>query len=211
MKYGLRDLPTELLPVREEHSPGVTLTTSKHQELFMFERPTYRGKPGTRPHDDKENYADMDPNGPTDYPEHPFYRSEAASMFEHLPEVRPKTFYIFGGDSTFDKTKEISPPETWNLKVERTGVGVGGGGGVKYGQVKQAVVPNAGHLVLFEKVEESAGLISEYLGQGLKQWRARNEAFQKAWVQKDRVQKSTIDDRWRENVDPNKSAGKPKL
>ena len=205
MSYGLCDLPS----THDGEPPQVTLTTSKEQELFMFERPTYRGKPGIHPHEDKDNYADLDPTLPTDYPSHPFYRPEAAYVYDHLPAIRPPTMWIFGGASPLEKSTTTGPPDTWNDKVARTGVGVGGGGGAKHGQVEQAVIPEAGHLVAFEKVSETADHISKFLGREMQRWRRDAEDFKKQWVDKPEDQKSFIDEQWKANVDYTKFEAGP--
>jgi pimeloyl-ACP methyl ester carboxylesterase len=207
VEHGLRDVPTALIPAPEkkaENTP-VTLTTTKHQELFMFERPTYRGQPGVAPQDDKLHYADFNPSAPADYSGHPFYRPEAAYVFNHLPEIRPNVLWLFGEKSDVGKSKTSTAADGWAEKVSRTGVAVGGGGGVKHGQVEQAVVRDAGHLLAFEKVGDSAEVISEYLGRQTRQWKQRSDAFEKERMQKSQLEKSTIDQRWLDNVDLNGS------
>jgi pimeloyl-ACP methyl ester carboxylesterase len=167
----------------------------------MYLRPTYRG-PGEQPHDDRNMYADFDPEVPAVYPGYPFYRPEPVYILKHLPELRPSVLYIFGESSGF------SSSEGWEEKTSNTGTGVGGSGGVKAGRVKQIVVPGTGHFVALEKVHECADSIADFLGVELKRWRDNAEAFHKSWSQKSLTEKQQIDDKWRETIDP-KTRDKP--
>jgi hypothetical protein len=118
---------------------------------------------------------------------------------------------MFGEKSNVGESKTSSVGEGWREKVGRTGVGVGGGGGVAVGQVDQKIVGDTGHMLVFEKVGESADVLSEYVGRQVGRWKERNEAFQKEWVQKSQREKSMIDQRWIDNVDPNGGSKKTKL
>ncbi|KIW35034.1 uncharacterized protein PV07_01762 [Cladophialophora immunda] len=88
VQYGLRDLPTELYPERNEsEEPGVTLTTPKSQEVFSYLRPKYNGTPGIAPERDRAVYGDMHPEDVEEG--YPFYRPEPAEIFRRLPELKP--------------------------------------------------------------------------------------------------------------------------
>lgn len=111
IEHGLHQVPTELHPAKNTGKDDrVTLTTSKHQELFNFLRPTYREVPG-------EEYLDKDPVADEEYPGYPFYRPETLQVFNRLPELRPSVLYIFGEKS------ELSPLEQREAKMARTGTG----------------------------------------------------------------------------------------
>ncbi|KAJ4180123.1 hypothetical protein NW755_011972 [Fusarium falciforme] len=198
IKHGLRQAPTELYPSEgSEPDDRVTLMTSKHQELFMFLRPTYRGIPG-------EEYRDQDPVADEEYPGYPFYRPEPLQVFRRLPEVRPSTLYVFGDKS------ELSPLEQREAKMARTGTGVGGSGGAAAGRVKEVVL-NCGHLVAMEKVQECAESITAFLGSEMARWRLEKEEFERFWNGKTRREQITIDEHWADSVKPLGPAGKVKL
>lgn len=201
IEYGLRDVPTELYPAEDvENGSGkrVTLTTSKHQELFTFLRPTYRGVPG-------EEYLDKDSIADEEYPGYPFYRPEPLQVFRRLPELRPSVLYVFGAKS------ELSTPELREKKMERTGTGVGGSGGAAAGRVKEVVL-NCGHLVAMERVEECADAITTFLGDEMKRWAKEKKEFEEYWTGKTRREQTTIDEQWAEHVNPNRQpAGSTKL
>ncbi|KAM5344212.1 hypothetical protein ACJ41O_012749 [Fusarium nematophilum] len=197
IEYGLRDVPTELHPSEGTGDERVTLTTSKHQELFTFLRPTYRDVPG-------ENHVDKDPIADEEYPGYPFYRPEPLQVFSRLPELRPSVLYIFGESS------ELSPLDQRQAKMERTGSGIGGSGGAAGGRVKEVVL-DCGHLVAMERVVQCAEATTAFLGTELKRWRQERDDFEKYWRCKTRREQITIDEEWAGRMNPNPSAGRTKL
>ncbi|KAL4773452.1 Alpha/beta hydrolase family-domain-containing protein [Aspergillus nidulans var. acristatus] len=197
-QYGLRELPTPLYPITDQNGPGaVTLKTTKAQELFFYSRPSYIDeRSGLRRGDPKE---DMHPDDIDE--DYPFYRPEPALMFRRLPGLKPPVLYLFGGKS------EMSTPEARRQKMEITGTGVGGSGGVKAGAVEEVVLP-AGHLVPMELVKESAHATGVFIHSRLLQWEARLKRYQDAWravPQEERVQ---VDKQWEKHLGV---SGRPKL
>ncbi|KAM0468837.1 hypothetical protein ACHAP7_010521 [Fusarium lateritium] len=190
IEHGLRQVPTELHPAQDtEKDERVTLTTSKHQELFTFLRPTYRMVPG-------EEYLDKDPVADEEYPGYPFYRPEPLQVFQRLPELRPSVLYIFG------ETSELSSLEQREAKMAKTGTGVGGSGGAATGRVKQIVL-DCGHLVAMERVTECADAVIGFLGGELDRWQQEKEEFEKYWKKQSRKEQITIDNNWADRVNPN--------
>ncbi|KAJ3543092.1 hypothetical protein NM208_g3754 [Fusarium decemcellulare] len=191
IEYGLRDAPTELHPTDGEGADErVTLTTTKHQELFTFLRPTYRKLP-------VEEYVDKDPIADHEYPGYPFYRPEPLQVFRRLPELRPSVLYIFGDKS------DLSPPLQRQEKMARTGTGVGGSGGADAGRV-QEVVLDCGHLVAMEKVTECADAITVFLRRELERWRKEKQEFEEYWNKKTRREQITIDKDWADKIKPDR-------
>ncbi|RDA85270.1 hypothetical protein CP532_2356, partial [Ophiocordyceps camponoti-leonardi (nom. inval.)] len=184
-EYGLRPLPTELHPAQGEDEERVTLTTSKHQELFTFLRPTY----------DRDSKVDMDPDQAAKMPDYPFYRPEPAYVYKHLPNLRPSTLYVFGEHS------DVSSPELREEKMAMTGTGVGGSGGVVEGRVQQITL-DCGHLVPMEKVEECALAITDFLDAELARQRRDRIERQAQLEQVPRPQQIAIDERWLRLVKP---------
>ncbi|KAL7937551.1 Alpha/beta hydrolase family domain-containing protein [Trichoderma chlorosporum] len=199
IEYGLRQAPTELFPANSaEEDRRFTLTTSKHQELFGFLRPTYLNIPG-------EKYVDKDAVFGEEHPGYPFYLPVPLQVYRRLPELRPSILYIFGEKS------DLSPPEQRQAKMIRTGTGVGGSGGAAAGRVKEVTL-DYGHLVAMEKVAECAGAIVAFLGDELEQWRQEKADFEQYWNKKSRTEQTTIDKDWAQQVDPNATpASKSKL
>ncbi|KAL2017186.1 hypothetical protein VTK56DRAFT_2506 [Thermocarpiscus australiensis] len=200
IQHGLRDLPTELYPSdnNNNNNPSdkkrVTLTTTKHQELFTFLRPTYRA----RTRDDIPDFGDNTPDGSTynNYNDNKdnFYRPEPLYAFRRLPELRPSVLYVFGSASS------LSTPALRRAKMERTGTGVGGSGGAAAGRVREVVLADCGHLVAMERVGPCAEAIAGFLPLEVGRWRRGWEAFVEGRRGRSRREVAMIDERWREEI-----------
>lgn len=211
--HGLRPLPTELYPVPDARR--VTLTTTKHQELFTFLRPTYRAGPGYDVRDrdpavfggaaadDDDGQGQGQDQKAGNPPGYPFYRPEPVAAFRRLPELRPAVLYVFGARS------ELSGPEARRQKMERTGVGVGGSGGAAAGRVGEVVL-DCGHLVAMERVGECADAIAGFLGGELARWRRDQREFAERQRARPRIEQMAIDDQWRREIRPRRRPG-PKM
>ena len=60
-------------------------------------------------------------------------------------------------------------------KMERTGVGLGGSGGVQAGQVEKSVFQDRGHMVPFEEVAACAEVMVEWLSRQLRAFKADDD------------------------------------
>lgn len=206
VQYGLRDLPTAIHPLNEaasadpESSPRpVTLTTTLHQEVFTFSRPNYYHKAGEPIN--RVTHPDLNP---AQFGSAPFYRPEPARIFAQLAHLRPSVLYIFGGKSN------MSGPEMRADKLEHTGTGVGGSGGVEAGRVREVCLEGKGHLVAQEAVHECADAAAGWLRTELKRWHKEDEAFRAEWSKKSKIEKLTVDAEWRKHVPrPERKAQKP--
>lgn len=190
IEYGLRDLPTEQYPDEPSPSsaPAVTLTTTKAQEVAMYLRPAY--------HDDRM----LQPAGlmhkemhPDDIDDFPMYRSEPAWLYRRLPELSPRTLYIFGKDS------ELSQPSATLNKLYATGTGIGGNGGLEHGGVA-ATVLECGHLVPMEKTKECAEACAAFIGTELSRWDAEERQRRERWERLSRQERVGINDAWRKHI-----------
>lgn len=194
VKHGLRELPTALYPdpqpqnVLENGNQPVTLTTTRHQEVFSFSRPNYDYDPTHNRTINTLTHPDLNIRGPNTYP---FYRPEPLRVFAQLPYLRPSVLYIFGG------TSYLSTPEMCQDKLDNTGIDVGGSGGVAAGRVRSICLEDYGHLLPLEAVNKCADAAADFLGMELKRWRVEEETFQVEWKQKSKLEKTTIDDRWK--------------
>ncbi|RMZ75710.1 hypothetical protein DV738_g5338, partial [Chaetothyriales sp. CBS 135597] len=189
-QYGLRDLPTALYP-HDPHSQGpnpVTLTTTKHQEVFAFLRPIQRTETGSinrQEHLDLNTTSQPDPN---------FYRPEPPATFSRLPELRPSVLYLFGGDSP------AATPEICASKMELTGVGVGGSGGAPEGRVKSLRYDGVGHLVAMEVPERTAEDAAAWIGSELGRWRQEEDRHNREWRSRPRLERQTVDEQWKAKI-----------
>lgn len=185
VKHGLRDLPTPLHP--DTKSPQVTLTTTKHQEVFTFLRPAY--PPSHAPDEDK--LVDLDKSGPDTYP---FYRPEPGATLLRLPSLRPPTYFILGGDSN------MSLPFMRAEKLSLTGTGVGGSGGAAEGKVADIVLEGVGHLVPMEDVHASAEGAGMWFGKWIEEWRKEEEKFWQDWNKVQERDKAIVDEKWEKEI-----------
>ncbi|KAI4131355.1 MAG: hypothetical protein LQ338_001240 [Usnochroma carphineum] len=166
VEYGLRNLPTALYPEPpptklDSQETHVTLTTTKHQEVWTLMRQNLNSRDCTgRIHVDRSTHADLDPLVASS----PFYRPEPRSTWYRLPELRPSVLFLTGGatEMRLDEIRE-------GIKI--TGTGVGGSGGLKEGRVKEKTFPDRGHLFPMEIVNETAQECVSWLGDEVRRWK----------------------------------------
>ncbi|BCR95892.1 putative toxin biosynthesis protein [Aspergillus luchuensis] len=212
IEHGLRELPTAIHPLDESQQREgsddrpVTLRTTLHQEVFTFSRPNYDGPPGKKVPVNKVTHPDLNPEHLGSWP---FYRPEPSRVFSMLPHLRPSVCYIFGGKS------DMCLPEMMADKMAATGTGLGGSGGAPAGRVRDVYLAEFGHLLAQEAPKECADAASKWLGAELERWRTEEREFQEQWSRKSKVEKVTIDSRWKEHVPrperPKKNPAQSKL
>ncbi|KAL4936652.1 hypothetical protein BDV06DRAFT_216513 [Aspergillus oleicola] len=209
VQHGLRDLPTAIHPTAKEPNSSenpVTLRTTLHQEVFTFSRPNYDGPPGFTVPVNKVTHPDLDPDQIGSWP---FYRPEPYRIFAQLPHLRPSVLYVFGGQS------DMSPPNMIADKLAHTGTGLGGSGGTVAGRVSNVILKDNGHLVAQEAPVRCAEEASRWLGPELQRWKEEEKLFRDQWDRKSKLEKMTIDSRWKAHVPapvrPKKDDLKPKL
>lgn len=185
IKYGLKDI---------EGSKQVTLATTKHQEVFTFLRPSWNGfDPKTKSIVNRQATPDLDPSLSEKYNIYPLYRPESPMTWNRLPNVRPPVLYIFGGKSN------LSPPELIKDKLDRTGVGIGGSGGVKEGRVKGITSAEHGHLIAQEAPELCARETTLWVKSEMDRWWAEEKEFEE-WASKSQEEKTTISEEYKSYV-----------
>lgn len=174
----------------------VTLTTTKFQEVFTFLRGNYPS-----PQTSLESYQPdrkTHPDVPDMPLQKPFYRPEPLMTFSNLPHLRPPVLYMFASEQSM-----LSEPHMIREKLETTGTGVGGNGGVDAGGVNVVDVKGVGHFLTFEKPGEVAKHIEDWLSGRLHEWQSEEDAERKQWAQVPEREKRTFtEDRlfWTEYV-----------
>lgn len=209
MQYGLRDLPTALYPVDSGSSTSttpatisaqtlppetpVTLTSTKHQEVWTLIRPNYNNRDPVTGHIaiDRSTHADCDPLAAYI----PLYRPEARATFHKLPFLRPSALFLLGSDTPV-KLNELCQ----GIRV--AGTGVGGSGGMLEGRVEEFVLQKRGHLFCFEAVGETAQHCVAWLGKESQRWRAEEEKWRKERAARTRKDDLMIDEKFRSVVKP---------
>lgn len=177
VRYAFRDCPTLLYPDKKDGE--VTLTTTMHQEVLTYYRPTHLG-----PRDPETGRRTLDrtlvpdASGVIDeYPNFPFYQPGVPLTSVRLGELRPAVVWISGKDST------VCPPETVQEFIEETGYGHGGSGGAKAGRVRQFIVDGTGHLIAMEKPVVVAGHAAAFIKDEVVRWRQEEDVYRKEWVE----------------------------
>ncbi|KAI6844671.1 toxin biosynthesis protein-like protein [Hortaea werneckii] len=172
-EHGLRGTPTLAYPEPNK----ITLTTPKAQEAWIYGRNWFDplsvdgggggggGGGGYATVAARTKYPDLHPGV---LETHPFYRPEDLYVWNALPSLRPRSLYICPDSGP------LSNPKAHQEKLERTGSGLGGNGGVKEGNVSACTVQGTGHLLPFEKPVECARLAAEWLGSEVRTWRERS-------------------------------------
>ena len=194
--YGLRDLPTALYPDTSSENgnadSSVTLTSTKHQEVWTMIRPNYSSRDASgRIQIDRSTHADLDPLAAFV----PLYRPEPRSTFLRLAAVRPSVLWLMGGASNvrLDEIRE-------GIKV--TGTGVGGSGGVADGRVKEVTFAKRGHFFPFEIVGETAQECALWLGAEMARFRGEEEEWRKARLSRPAVDDLMMDEAFKNVVKP---------
>ncbi|KAF7945497.1 hypothetical protein EAE96_010264 [Botrytis aclada] len=193
LKFGIRRIPTSLYPITEIAKEGAyTLTTTKHQEVWSFLRPNFEGRDAHA----SQNRLDhlLFPDIHVAQRGLLFYRPEIAIAEEYLTYLRPSVLYIFGAKSVF------SAPDQQNEKMERTGSGLGGSGGVKMGQVEKHVFENLGRMASLEDVRGCINVIGEWMDKKLNQFKADEEALKNIDPQKSTNDMLIMSQKWLELV-----------
>lgn len=192
IEYGLRDLPTALYPdyqhPQDPKDKPVTLTTTKHQEVFSFVRPhpNFEGQsPGGNSTVNRQTHPDLQGASPF-----PFYRPESEIMFHNLAHIRPAVLFMFGGKSL------LSNPEARDLKMKLTGTGAGGNGGAAQGRVQQVFFEHVGHLIPLEAVDECAQSAADFLALEVQRWQKEEAEFKKAWESRGKEERTTLTKEW---------------
>ncbi|KAJ6028165.1 hypothetical protein N7540_003741 [Penicillium herquei] len=173
IKFGLRPVPTALYPESKFGSEAVTLTTTKAQEAWSYLRLNATPRDGSSEFN-KEQFLNPDlatvaKEGDNNHPDWALVCPWCCIAFEYLLYIRPAVYYIFGEKS------HINPPERRRDKLERTGKGMGGSGGLAANSVRSDIIPKASHMVPLEKVNETARLLSGWLESQIKAYQAEKE------------------------------------
>ena len=226
IEHGLRELPTALYPDlpelanlpfstqqasadttpvdRPENTKQVTLTTTKHQEVFTFKRPMHPAAhqplnaftPTRLTHPDVPNYG---PAGSI------AYSPEGVAVFAQLPLLRPRCFYVFG---------EASAASSRQLEADKlriTGTGIGGSGGEAEGAVQSVLVKGAGHFVPFERPQEVAEAVAGWIASDMKLWQKEQASLREQWDRVEGRAKFTLSDDWKWWMQHGQDSSRPRV
>ncbi|KAI9713384.1 MAG: hypothetical protein M1828_001418 [Chrysothrix sp. TS-e1954] len=182
IKYGLRSGPSAVHP--DAQGTEAILTTSKHQESWMYVRPALH-PPDSKidrllypdlSHDDqpqKFSATRMQQNPQVSLLSH---RAESSGMFGQIAHLRPSVLYLFGGASYLLNARLREDT------LDITGTGIGGSGGTRLGMVKAKTWAKGGHMLPVEDgiVQEVAHASGEWLEEQVKRFE-EEEKFLASW------------------------------
>ncbi|KEZ39459.1 Uncharacterized protein SAPIO_CDS9319 [Scedosporium apiospermum] len=185
-------------------SKEVTLTTTKHQEVFTFLRPTWKAfdERGERLVD-KTLAPDLDLEN--NFPVYPFCRPEPSLTLSRMRNIRPSVFYVLGEKSN------LSHPPSIASRLRQTGAGTGGSGGIQFGRVKQVMLPGLGHLVAMEAPGECARLGAEWIEKEVTRWREGEAREFEEWRGKRKEEKTMLTEEWAKYLKVQQRAPKAKI
>lgn len=129
----------------------------------------------------RETIPDGDPEG---FNFGPFYRRELQLAWDMLPNLRPWALFVNGG-----KSPSFGYPQTREERARIAGTGVGGNGGVRLGAVKQVVIEDGEHVMVFDRsLSQVADHVAGWLGTECRRWtegpRKRDAEWQRQSVEK---------------------------
>lgn len=169
LRFGLRDQTTQAYLEDGKQIEGevnIALTTPKHQESWTYIRPYFSplvtNLSEALLRENRQRYPDADPST---LRTHPFYRAETDLTLDKLPLLRPRVLYVFPQKSP------MSTPALHGTKMETTGIGKGGSGGVKAGKVKSVDFERGSHLITFEKPDPCAEIVVGWMLEWFREWK----------------------------------------
>jgi hypothetical protein len=115
-------------------------------------------------------------------------------VLKMMPHLRPNVLFIFGGLS------DVATPRIRKDLMEKTGMGVGGNGGVKEGAVSKHVFEHLGHLMPMEEPDSCATVASTWLGNELRVWAEKEAKFRKEWSEVPVREKTVVSEEWKEKI-----------
>ena len=148
-------------------SGSVTLRTTKHQEAWGYKQlnPDLREEPRLK----RLLLPDWDPTVALPPISN---RPEPLIAMKVLPYLRPSVLHVFGAKSP------LSTPEEQEKKVRRTGIEAGGSGGATQGMVKGDVLQGSGHILIFERLSETARMATDWIGEWYEKYLADGRYLQ---------------------------------
>lgn len=118
----------------------------------------------------------------------PFYRRELKLAWDMISGMRPWVLYVNGGESPF-----FGCPQTRDERARQTGTGVGGNGGMKLGAVKQVVIEDGKHTMVFDhNVERVADYVADWLVVESRRWNDLLNRRRDRWLGKSAEEKQTV-------------------
>jgi hypothetical protein len=167
LRYGLRRTPTAVYP---DAAPGsVTLTTTKHQEAWLYVRSCFDPVSPDGKLDEVERFTTGDYT--EDQASYKFHRAEPGIAADLLPLIRPHVLFVYGEKSY------VNIPGEREKNVFKTGTRTRTNGGVEAGAVRMEILEKGGHLFPVQMVAETAEIMAPFL----KEMIAKSQREEQFW------------------------------
>ncbi|KAJ5924631.1 hypothetical protein N7466_008818 [Penicillium verhagenii] len=191
ISHAYHNLPSSATPSQDDAAQTtskakvdqpVTLVSSKYQEVLQYirENPSSHqavGREATTPDAPPHDHLLFpDIIGPPETTNE-FYRFEPIFAWHMLKHVRPPVLYVLG------KHSPVSVRENREAVLKRTGVGIGGSGGVKALRVEEKIL-NGSHQLPLEKVVETAAAIGPWISKSVQSWREDEARIAMEWARR---------------------------
>ncbi|KAF2639069.1 alpha/beta-hydrolase [Massarina eburnea CBS 473.64] len=197
--YGLRQTPTLVYP---DAKPGsVTLTTTKHQEAWLFLRSNFRPAPVDGKLDEGERLTTADFN--EDQASFVFHRAEPGLAVSLLPHIQPHVLWVYGGKSYVNKKGEREK------NVALTGIQNRANGGVEAGAVKMHIVEKGSHMFPLQMVTETADVIAPFLKEMSEKGQREEKFWQSYDSQKSERDGLVLSEMWKQEASKKKYENRP--
>jgi hypothetical protein len=92
-----------------------------------------------------------------------------------------------------------SAPDQRKEKLELTGSGFDGSGGVKAGRVREKVIKGKGHLIAMDATGECAESAATWFGQEVKVFKQERKEWEE-WTKKSMAEKTTLSEEWKKQI-----------
>ncbi len=133
----------------------------------------------------RKDFPDIDPDA---WNAGAFYRPELRGSWDLLRHIRPRVLYVNGG-----KSPVFGRSSTRDERAKLTGTGVGGNGGLRLGAVKQIIVKDGEHTMVFDQhVNEVAQHVADWVAEESQRCFGDAEKTAEMNMTKDLAEKQTV-------------------
>jgi pimeloyl-ACP methyl ester carboxylesterase len=184
--------------LKDADDGSVHLTTPKAQEAWSFVRSNFHAMPEDTASPEaryRERLINPDLLPFESASLETFARGESLNTFHSLPQLRPRTLYLFGKHSHINTGMNQR-----ERLLEMTGTGRGGSGGAKDGGTEMKVVDKMSHFLCFESPQRTAIEISDWLAKEMTRWEVEKRFWATLDTGKSRNNMKELSKKWIEMV-----------
>jgi pimeloyl-ACP methyl ester carboxylesterase len=182
------------------------LATPKAQEAWSYLRANFQPLPENESEEvwNSERLLNPDYTPFSDITKAVFTRPEGLPVIDSLPNLRPRTLFIYGEKSHigYDQNREVH--------LSTTGVGRGGSGGVVHNAVHSKIYDGLGHLCCFEAPTAIATDVAYWLDKEVVRWRDEQKFYKMYNPGHSKEGEKELSDQWLQAVKKKSDLERPK-